>query len=72
MFSTTPYRPDCVNNEPSGQTISARDFSLAWTTTAQLSTFREQFRACGAVNRAIDAATAEKRRVSSVHDGVNV
>ena len=72
MFSTTPDRPDCVNDESSWQTISARDFSFAWTTTAQRAAFGEQFRACGAVNRPIDAATAEKRCVRSVHNGVNV
>ena len=72
MFSTTPDRPNCVNDKVSWQTISARDFGFAWTTTAQRAAFGEQFGACGAVNRAIDAATAEERRVRRVHNGINV
>jgi hypothetical protein len=72
MFPTTPYRPDCVNDKASWQTISTRDFSFAWTTTAQHAAFREQFGACGAVNRAIDAATAEESCVRRVHNGINL
>jgi hypothetical protein len=52
--------------------MSARDFSFARATTAQRAAFGEQFGACGAVNRAIDTATAEKRRVRRVHDSVDV
>jgi len=46
--------------------------SFAWKTTAQRAAFGEQFRASGAVNRPIDAATAEKRCVRRVHNGINV
>ena len=46
--------------------------SFAWKTTAQRAAFGEQFGACGAVNRAIDSATAEERCVRRVHDGINV
>jgi hypothetical protein len=61
-----------VNDESSWQTISARDFSFAWTTTAQRVAFGEQFGACCAVNRAVDAATAEERCVCRVHNGINL
>ena len=72
MFPAAPDRPDCVNDEASRQTIAARDFRFAWATTAERAAFGEQFGACGAVNRAIDAATAEERRVRRVHNGINV
>ena len=72
MFPAAPDRTDGVNDESSWQTISVRDFSFAWTTTAQQAAFGEQFGACGAVNRAIDATTAEERCVRRVHNGVNV
>ena len=72
MFPAAPDRTDCVNDEASWQTISTRDFSFAWATTAQRAAFGEQFRTCGAVNRAIDAATAEERCVRRVHNGINV
>ena len=61
-----------MNDESSWQTISARDFRFAGSTTAQRAAFGEQFGACGAVNRAIDAATAEERCVCRVHNGINV
>ena len=72
VFPAAPDRTDGVNNESSWQTISTRDFSFAWTTTAQRAAFAEQFGACCAVNRAIDAATAEERCVRRVHNGISV
>ena len=72
VFPATPDRSDCVNHEASGQTISTRDFSFTGTTTAQRTAFGEQFRACGMVNRAIDAATAEERCIRRVHDRINI
>ena len=71
MFPAAPDRTDGVNDEASRQTISMRDFSFAWATTAQRAAFGEQFRACCAVNRAIDAATAEERCVRRVYNGIN-
>jgi hypothetical protein len=72
MFPAAPNRTDCVNDKAGWQKISTRDFSFAGTTTAQRAAFGQQFGACGAVNRAIDAATAEERRVRGVHNGINV
>ena len=72
MFPAGPDRTDGVNDESSWQTISGRDFSFAGTTTAQRAAFGEQFGACGAVNRSIDAATAKERCVRRVHNGINV
>ena len=47
-------------------------FASPGSTTAQCAAFGEQFGACSAVNRAIDSAAAEKRRVCRVHNGINV
>jgi hypothetical protein len=72
MFPATPNGSDSVNHEASEQTICAGNFRLAGFTTAECAAFGEQFGAGGAVNRAIDTATAEKRRVCRVHNGINL
>jgi len=61
-----------VNDEASRQTITARHLCFAWATTAERAAFGEQFASCGTVNRAIDAATAEERRVGRVHNRINI
>ena len=72
MSPAAPDRSDGVNDESSGQTIAASDFRLPGLTTAQRSTFGEQFRSGSAMNRAVHSAPAEKRRVSRVHNRVDV
>ena len=72
MLPAPSDRTDCVNDKASWQTISTRDFSFAGTTTAQRTTLGEQFRACGTVNRAIDAGTAEERCICRVHNRINI
>jgi hypothetical protein len=71
MFPAAPDRPDRVNDEPGRQTISASNFRLPGLTTAQRSTFGEQFRSGSAMNRAVHSAPAEKRRVCCVHNGID-
>ncbi len=72
MFPAVPDRPDRVNDKASRQTIAASNFRFPGLTTAQRSTFREQFGAGRAMNHAIDSAAAKKRRVSRVHNRVDV
>jgi hypothetical protein len=72
VFPAAPDRTDGVDDNARWQTISTSHFGLAWTTTAQRAAFGEQFGACSTVNRAIDTATAEKRCVRRVHNGVNL
>src|ERR1700752_4218163 len=67
-----PDRPDCVNDESSWQTISARNFSFTWATTAQRAAFGEQFGASRAMNRSIHSPSAQKGRVSGIHNGVDM
>ena len=72
MFPAAPDRPDRVNDKARRQTIAASNFRFPGLTTAQRSTFREQFGAGSAMNRAINSAAAKKRRVSRVHNRVDV
>ena len=55
-----------------GKVIAASNLRLAGFTTAERAAFRKQFGAGGAVNRAIDTATAEERRVCRVHNRIDV
>ena len=61
-----------MNDEARGQTIAASNLRFAGFTTAERAAFGEQFGAGGAVNRAIDTATAEERRVCRVHNRVDL
>jgi hypothetical protein len=45
--------------------------SLRPADNRQLTAFRQQFRACCAVNRAIHTAAAEQCRVRGIHNRVN-
>jgi hypothetical protein len=72
MFPAAPHRPDRVNDEPGRQTISASNFRLPGLTTAQRSTFREQFGAGRAMNRAINSAAAKKRGIGGVHNAIDI
>src|SRR5437899_12177182 len=72
MFPATPNRPDRVNHKASGQTISASNFCFARLTTAECSTFGEQFRSGSAVNRAVHPAAAEKCCICGVHAAIDI
>ena len=71
-LSSSPNRANCVNDITGGQTMSASNFRFTGSATAEGPTFREQLRASPAVNRAIDSATAEERRVRRVYDGIDI
>ena len=60
-----------MNDEAGWQIISASDFRVPGLTTAERSTFGEQFSSGSAVNRAVYPAAAEKRRVSRIHNGID-
>src|SRR6266567_1221359 len=72
MFPAAPDRPDRVNDKAGRQTIAASNFRFPRLTTAQRSTFREQFGAGRAMNRAIDSAATEKCCVSRVYNRVDI
>src|SRR5437867_948953 len=71
VLPAAPDRSDGVNDESSGQTIATSDFRFAGFTAAKRAAFREQFMSSGAMNRAIDSAAAEQRRVRRVHNGIH-
>src|SRR5437016_2992776 len=52
------------------QPIAARDFRRAGLAAAERAALLEQVRPCGAMDRAVNAAAAEQRRIRGVHDGV--
>ena len=72
LFPAAPDWSDSVNHEPGGQTIPARNLRFAGPATAERAAFGEQFRSGRVMNRAIDAATAEKCRVSRVHNRIDL
>src|SRR5438094_8539850 len=72
MCPAMPDRSDGVDDESSGQTIATSDFRFTGFTAAKCTAFREQFRSSGAMNRAVDSAAAEKRRVRRVHNRIDL
>ena len=60
-----------MNHMPRRQTISPGDFGAAGLATVERAAFVEQFGPGRAMDRTIDAATAEQRRIRGVDDGVN-
>jgi hypothetical protein len=60
-----------MNHMPRRQPISAGDFGFAGRAALKRAAFRQQLRACGAMDRAIDTAPAKQGCVRGVDDGVN-
>jgi len=69
--TAVPNRADGVDDMPRRQPMAGRDFGVAGFAAMEGSAFGQEFGAGGAVNRAIDATTAEQARVGGVDDGVN-
>jgi hypothetical protein len=55
-----------------GQKMAAGDFGIARRVATDRAAFCEEFWSGGAMDRAVHAAPAEKRRIGGVHDGVDV
>jgi hypothetical protein len=66
-----PDRPHRVNHVARRQPIALGDLGLARLAAMEHAAFHDEVRPRGAVDRAIDAATAEQRRIRGVDDGVN-
>ncbi len=67
-----PNRADRVNDETRGQIISASDFSFAWSATPNGSTFDDKFWSGSAMDRAVDSAATEQRRIRGVHNCIDI
>ena len=66
-----PDRADRVDHMPGGQPVAGSDLGAAGFAAMKGAAFLEQLRSCGAMDRAIDPAAAEKRRIRRVDDGIN-
>jgi hypothetical protein len=60
-----------MNDMPRRQPITFSDLGLAGRAAIKRAAFGEQLGSCGAMDRAIDAAAAQQRRIGGVDDGVN-
>jgi hypothetical protein len=69
--ATLPHRTDGMNYVPRRQSIGLRDFSITRDAAMERPALGEQFGACRAVDRAIDAPAAQQRTIRSADDRVN-
>ena len=69
--AAVPYRADGVDHMFCRQTVPAGNFGIACLAPMELPAFGEQSRPRRPVDRAVDAAAAEKRDICRVHDRVD-
>ena len=67
-----PDRPDGVDHVAGGEVVAERRLGVAEGTAPQLAAGVAQPGPGGPVDGAVDAATAEKRRVRGIYDGMDV
>jgi hypothetical protein len=60
-----------MNDVEGRQAIAARDLGRAGFAAVERFAFLQQLRACGTMDRAVDPAAAEQRRVRRIDDGVD-
>jgi hypothetical protein len=69
--TTVPDGADSMDYMPRGKQITFGDFGAAGLAAMERAAFGQQFGPGRAMDRTIDAAAAEQRRVGGVDDGVN-
>ena len=69
--AAVPHRPNCVDHMPGLEPIALGDLGVTSLATVEHSAFGHELRPRSTVDRAIDAAPAEQRRIRRVDDGVN-
>jgi hypothetical protein len=69
--AAVPHRPNRVDHMPGLEPIALGDLGVTSLAAVEHSAFGHELRPRSTVNRAIDAAPAEQRRMGSVDDGVN-
>ena len=69
--AAAPDRADGMNHMPRRKLVTLGDLGAAGLAAMEGAAFREQPGPRRAMNRAINAAPAEQRRIGSVDDGVN-
>ena len=70
-IAAVPDRSHRVDHVPCRQTIASGNFGISGGAATKRAAFGKQLRAGRAVNSAVDAATAQQRRIRGVDDGVN-
>ena len=71
LAAAVPDRAHGMDHMPRRQPIAQGDFGAAGLAAMEAAAFGEKFGSRRAMDRAIDAAAAEQRRVRGVDDGVN-
>jgi len=71
LATAVPDRADGMNDIPRRKLIALGDLGVAGCAAAKRAAFGKQFRSRGAMDRAIDAAAAQQRRIRGIDDGVN-
>ena len=71
MASAMPHRTNGMDHMPRRQSITFGDFGAAGRAAMEGAAFGEKLRPGRAMDRAIDAASTQQRRIGSVDDGVN-
>ena len=66
-----PHRPNRVNHMLGRQAIASGDLGVACLAAVEHAALGHELRPRGTMDRAIDAAAAEQRRICRVDDGVN-
>ena len=69
--AAAPDRTDGMDHMPRLEPIPFGDLGVTGRTTIQRAALGKQFGACCAMDRAIDATSAEQGRIGRVDDGVN-
>ena len=69
--AAVPDRPDGVDHMLGLEPVAPGDFGVAGRAAIQRAALGKQFRPGRPMDRAIDAAPAEQRRIRGVDDGVN-
>jgi hypothetical protein len=67
-----PDRPGDMNDVTRAQAITGYDFRIALRAAAESTAFGEKAGSGGAMDRAVHAAAAGKRRIGGAHNGVDV
>ena len=71
VLAIAPNRANSVNDPARGKIVAFGDLRLARRAAIQSTALFQELRACRTVNRAIDSAAAQQRRVGGIHDGIH-
>ena len=71
MRSAAPDRPNRMNDVLGRQPVALRQLRVARIALAEKSAFVQQLGSGGAMDRSVDPASAEERRVRGIDDGVD-